>query len=328
MTRRTGVRVATALAVATAAVPLLTGCSAQLTQVMGVAADGGGNLSVQLTLDPAAQRAVNLPQQLADGTFLTFLQVDGERWFAPGSPAEVFGQETRPDGTVVLTSVHRLRAGSGDLADLKATLGAARPLQPILSSTGRYWAAPVPGSGASTATGTTGTGTTGVQPTTSGAAQAGITGLPTDVSLQSLLSADFTPARLDRNNRRVAATFTLASRGGVGEVLDPTCDTRTNRFTKTAADTALGAGLRFTYAWAMPTGILETSEGARLSRDASTATWSMPWGQCSLMELSSAGADDGRFVNGLILGGALLFLLIVFAWRSIMRRRHTGTPSD
>ncbi len=333
MTRRAGVRAALAAAAVALVAPLLTGCSARLDQVMGIAADGGGNLSVALTLDPAAQQAIDLQRQLDAGTFQQFLQVNGEKWFAPGSPAEVFRRETRPDGTVVLTSVHHLRAGTGDLADLQAALAAQRPLQPFLTATGRYWAAPSPGSG-TTSTSTTGTagGTTTVPATVTGAgeAQSGITGLPASVTLQSLLSADFTPARTDRNNRRVPATFSLASRGGVGEVLDTTCDAAANRYTKTRADKALDAGLRFTYTWAMPTTILGASESARLSADGATATWAMPFGRCDLMELSSAGADDGRFVNGLILGIALGFLLIVFAWRSLSRRRRGGgdsTPS-
>ena len=40
------------------------------------------------------------------------------------------------------------------------------------------------------------------------------------------------------------------------------------------------------------------------------------------MEISSTGADDGRFVNGLILGGTLVFLMIVFALRSLGKRRR------
>jgi len=305
---------------AVATVPLLSGCSARLSQLVAVAADGGGNLSVELRLDPEAQRAINLPAQLASGTFTQFLKAGGEDWYAPGDPTSTFRQTTESGGMVVLTSVHRLRAGTGDLTDLKSALDASRSLQPILSTTGRYWAAPKPGEAGTT---TNGTRTTATQVTGAGEPQNGITGLPTAVTLQTLLAWDFTPAHVDRSNHKVAPTFTLASRGGVGDVLDPICDAASNRYVRTRADKALGAALDFRYTWAMPTGILEMSDGAAVTPDTQSASWLMPYGECKLMELSSAGADDGRFVNGLILGGALLFLLAVFALRSLSRRRGT-----
>ena len=323
MTGRTLRRFAVASMAAVAAVPLLSGCSARLSQLAAIAGDGGGNLSVELRLDPEAQRAINLPAQLAAGTFTQFLQVGGEAWSAPGDPTSTFRQSREADGTVVLTSVHRLRAGTGDLADLKASLGASRPLQPILATTGKYWAAPKPGEAGTT---TSGTRTTATQVTGAGEPQNGITGLPTSTTLQVLLASDFTSAHVDRSGRKIAATFTLASRGGVGDVLDPICDAGSNRYVKTRADKALGAGLDFRYTWAMPTPILELSDGATVTPDNQNASWLMPYGSCRLMELSSAGADDGRFVNGLILGGALLFLLIVFALRSLSRRRRTQQP--
>jgi hypothetical protein len=307
-------------AAAVAAVPLLSGCSARLSQLAAVAADGGGNLSVELRLDPEAQRAINLPAQLSAGTFTQFLKTGGEVWSAPGDPTSTFRQTREADGTVVLTSVHRLRAGTGDLTDLKSALDTSRALQPILSATGKYWAAPKPGEAGTT---TTGTRTTATQVTGAGEPQNGITGLPPSVTLQTLLAWEFTPAHVDRSNHQVPPTFTVASRGGVGDVLDPICDAGSNRYVKTRVDRALGAGLDFRYTWAMPTGILELSEGASVTPDNQNATWTMPYGKCQLMELSSAGADDGRFVNGLILGGALLFLLIVFALRSLSRRRGT-----
>lgn len=317
-------RAAVAASVAALAVPLLAGCSARLTQLAGIAADGGGNLSVELRLDPEAQRAINLPAQLSAGTFQQFLQVGNESWTAPGDPANVFRQTTEADGTVVLTSVHRLRAGTGDLADLRATLDTKRSLQPILAATGRYWAAPRPGD-TTTTTGTTSSGTTtSAQVIGGGDPRWGITGLPVSTTLQVLLASEFAPAHVDRSNRRHAATFTLASRGGVGDVLDPICDAPSNRYTKTAADKALAAGLVFRYTWAMPTAILELSDGAAVSSNNATATWTMPYGECALMELSSVGADDGRFVNGLILGAAIGFLLIVFALRSLRHRRRAS----
>jgi hypothetical protein len=325
VTRRALLRAAVVGVAAVASVPLLSGCSARLSQLAAVAADGGGNLSVELRLDPEAQRAINLPAQLSAGTFTQFLKTGGEVWSAPGDPTSTFRQTREADGTVVLTSVHRLRAGTGDLTDLRSALDTSRSLQPILSTTGRFWAAPRPGEADTTTTnGTRTTSTT--QVTGAGEPQNGITGLPPSVTLQTLLASDFTPAHIDRSDRKMAPTFTVASRGGVGDVLDPICDAGSNRYVKTRADKALGAGLEFRYTWAMPTGILELSEGAMVTPDNQNATWAMPYGQCTLMELSSAGADDGRFVNGLILGGVLLFLLIVFALRSLARRR--GTPDS
>lgn len=324
MTRGALLRAALVGAAVVASVPLLSGCSARLSQLAAVAADGGGNLSVELRLDPEAQRAINLPAQLAAGTFTKFLKTGGEVWSAPGDPTSTFRQTREADGTVVLTSVHRLRAGTGDLTDLRSVLETSRSLQPILSTTGRYWAAPGPGEAGTTTT--NGTRTTTTQVTGAGEPQNGITGLPTAVTLQTLLALDFTSAHTDRSGNKVAPTFTVVSRGGVGDVLDPICDAASNRYVKTRADKALGAGLDLRYTWAMPTGILEMSEGATVTPDNQNATWAMPYGRCELMELSSAGADDGRFVNGLILGGALLFLLIVFALRSLARRRRTPAP--
>jgi len=321
MGRGVAARIGVAALLAVAAVPLLSGCSARLSQLAAIAADGGGNLSVELRLDPAAQRAIDLPAQLSAGTFEQFLKVGGQSWVAPGDATQVFRQSREADGTVVITSVHRLRAGTGDLTDLRAALDANRPLQPILAATGRYWAAPKPGEAG---TSTNGTRTTTTQVTGAGEPQNGITGLPTFARLQELLASDFTPAHLDRSGRKYTATFTLASRGGVGDVLDPICDAASNRYVKTRADKALGAGLDMRYTWAMPTAILELSEGATATPDNQTATWLMPYGKCNLMELSSAGADDGRFVNGIILGAALLFLVIVFALRSLARRRGTA----
>jgi hypothetical protein len=40
------------------------------------------------------------------------------------------------------------------------------------------------------------------------------------------------------------------------------------------------------------------------------------------MEVSSAGAQDGRVLNGIILGAAILFLAFVFALRVLSRRRR------
>jgi hypothetical protein len=40
------------------------------------------------------------------------------------------------------------------------------------------------------------------------------------------------------------------------------------------------------------------------------------------MEVSSAGAQDGRVVNGIILGAAILFLSLVFALRVVSKRRR------
>jgi hypothetical protein len=53
----------------------------------------------------------------------------------------------------------------------------------------------------------------------------------------------------------------------------------------------------------------------------------MPYGECLRMEISSAGAEDGRVVNGIILGAAILFLALVFSLRAVSRRRRRrGAP--
>ncbi|MBM3635222.1 MAG: hypothetical protein FJW99_08100 [Actinobacteria bacterium] len=298
------------------AVPLLSGCSARLSQFVDVGPEGGGTLSLELRLDPAAQQAIDLPRQVQEGTFERFLDVRNERWRAPGDGALAFQQRTEASGTVVLRSVRSLKAGTSQLDDLKSALGVLRPLQPILAATGRYWAAPNPGKvstqdqgGDSPATGTA----------PGGAAQAGITGLPARAPLQTLLVDEFTPQGKDRG-RSVFATFSIASRGGVSDVLNPPCNGDSRRLDFTRADRTLQGGLQFAYTWAMPSRISLYSTGGRLAGDRYVASWAMPYGQCQRMEISSAGSKDGRVVNGIILGAAVLFLGIVFALRAVSRR--------
>jgi len=309
-------------------VPALAGCSASLTQIAEVRADGGGSLTLELRLDPAAQLAIDLPQQLDQQTFRRFLEPGGERWAAPGDPYSPMAQRTEADGTVVITAERPLRAGTSDLADLRAVLAVERPIAPIVAATGRYWLAPAPGEGTTTTTTTSGrspstggtTATTTTAVAASGEVQAGLTGLPSHVPLQTLLATEFHPASIS-SGKKHAATFALASRGGVGEVLDPVCNAASGRYTTTRADRALQAGLSLVYRWGMPSRIAQHSEGASVTGGGADATWSMPYGRCSLLEVSSAGAEDGRMVNGLILGGAIGFLLIVFAARGLSRRR-------
>lgn len=313
---RSRLRGAAVLVAAAVAVPVLSGCSARLSQFIDVGPEGGGTLSLELRLDPAAQQAVNLPRQLQEGTFQRFLDVRNERWRAPGDGTLPFQQRTEADGTVVLRSVRTLKAGTSQLDDLESALGVLRPLQPILTATGRFWAAPKPAdAGKRTAGGNS--PATGTSP--GGAAQAGITGLPTRVPLQNVLVDEFTPQGKDRG-RSVYATFSIASRGGVGDVLDPPCSGASRRVDFTRADRALQAGLRFGYTWAMPSRVSLYSTGGRLSGDGYLASWAMPYGQCQRMEISSAGSEDGRVVNGIILGAAVLFLGIVFALRAVSRR--------
>lgn len=309
-------RLAAVAVAVVAAVPLLSGCSAKLSQYIDIAPDGGGTLSLELRLDPAAQQAVNLPRQLDEGTFERFLDVRNEKWRGPGDSGQAFVQRTEADGTVILRTARRLRAGTSQLDDLESALGVLRPLQPILTATGKYWAAPNPGANVTTTSGTPRSGTA-----PGGDAEAGITGLPTRVPLQTLMVDEFTEARTERG-RKLQATFAIAARGGVGELLDPPCNSESRRVQFTRADRALQKGVTFTYRWGMPSTISLYSLGGRLSENGTAASWSMPYGECLRMEVSSAGAEDGRFVNGLILGAAILFLAFVFALRGVSRRRN------
>lgn len=320
-------RVLALVGVVALAVPLLSGCSARLSQFIDVGPEGGGTLSLELRLDPAAQQAIDLPRQLQEGTFERFLDVRNEKWRAPGDGAVAFQQRTEANGTVVLRSVRRLKAGTSQLDDLESALGVLRPLQPILAATGRYWAAPNPGDTAAQS-GNGDSPATGTAP--GGAAQAGITGLPARVPLQTLLVDEFTPQGKDRG-RSVFATFSIASRGGVGDVLDPPCNGASKRVDFTRADRALQGGLQFAYTWAMPSRISLYSTGGRLAGDRYVASWAMPYGECQRMEISSAGSEDGRVVNGIILGAAVLFLGIVFALRAVSRRsrlRREGSGDE
>lgn len=321
-------------AAAIAALPLLAGCGATLSQYVDVRPGGGGALTLELRLDQRAQQDIDLERQTREGTFERFLDAGKERWRAPDEgnarvrafvAASGVGLDcglqgpirrcSRPDGSVVMWSTRPLDARAAGLGDLRTALDVQRPVEPILSATGRYWAAPVPGG----TDATTSTRPSSTAAPAGGDPQWGITGLPKSVPLQSLLSLEFTPAK-ENPKGPLAATFALASRGGIGDVLGPICDTRKGRYEKTRADRDLIRGLDFRYVWGMPSAIARNSAGATLSADRRDATWTVPYGQCPLVEISSAGAEDGRFVNGLILGGALVFLLIVFGWRAISRR--------
>lgn len=312
------------------ALPALAGCSARLTQIADIRPDGGGSLTLELRLDPAAQEAIDLPRQMADQTFRQFLESGGETWAAPGDPYSPMAQRTETDGTVVITAERPLRAGMSDLAELRAILAVERPISQIVAATGRYWLAPALGEGVSTSTRSVSTGTTTTTTTTAtlptGEVQAGLTGLPARVPLQTILATEFQPAATGSGTQR-GATFAVASRGGVGEVLDPVCNQTSGRYAPTRADRALYTGLSLVYRWGMPSRIAQHSEGASISSQGADATWSMPYGKCSLMEVSSAGSEDEQVVNGLILGGALGFLLIVFAVRAVSRRRPTRRDS-
>ena len=200
-----------------------------------------------------------------------------------------------------------------------------RPLQPILTATGRYWAAPKPADAGQRNGATSNAPSSGTSP--GGSAQAGITGLPTRLPLQSVLVDEFTPQGQERG-RRVYATFSIASRGGVGDVLDPPCNGASPRVEFTRADRALQRGLRFAYTWAMPARILLHSPSGRLSGGNYVASWAMPYGECQRMDISSAGAEDGRVVNGIILGAAVIFLGLVFALRAVSRRSRRRRQAD
>ena len=267
MRTRSIVAVGAALAVA---VPVMSGCSARVSQFIDISQDGGGTLLMEMRLDPAAQRALNLPRQLQEGTFERFLDVRTERWRAPGASGGPFSQRTEADGTVVMRSVRRLKAGTSQLDDLNSALGVLRPIEPILSATGRYWAAPNPGDSPTT---TSTTPESGNAP--GGEAPQGITGLPLRVPLQEMLVDDFTAAYRDRG-RSLAPTFSIASRGGVGDVLDPPCNAGSRRVDFTTADLALQKGLQFRYAWAMPARIAQYSVDGKISRDRYVASWAMP----------------------------------------------------
>ena len=132
MRRRTSRgRIVALVAAVAVAVPVLSGCSARLSQFIDVGPEGGGTLSLELRLDPAAQQAIDLPRQLQEGTFEKFLDVRNERWRAPGDGALPFQQRTEANGTVVLRSVRTLKAGTSQLDDLESALGVLRPLQPM-----------------------------------------------------------------------------------------------------------------------------------------------------------------------------------------------------
>jgi hypothetical protein len=316
------------LAAAVAALAL-GGCQAELIQGVQVNERGTGELTLTLRLDPDAQTAINLDRQLQDETFLEFLRPDLEGWSAPDGSGRVIGDRTEADGTRVFETRRSILSSPDDLRDI---LSEDRPIAPIVEATGGLYQLPPPAedAGETTATAPATAPLTALPPavTTTPAPRARVApqSVLTDLSaiapLQEVLVLRFEAAQTGPD--RAPATFRIATRGGVGEIGDATCSSLASR-PPTIADRQLQDGLTLRYRYRMPSPVESASDGAERTRG--QVAWSMPYGRCDLLEASSAGASSTAAVNGLILGGALGFILIVLGLRALSkRRRRRRTP--
>lgn len=292
-----------------AVVALGSGCQAELLQEVVLDERGTGRLTLTLRLDRDAQAQINLDRQLAQGTFLEFLRPDLPGWEAPDGSAGVISDRTEGDGVRVLET---RRAILSTPDDLRRVLDVRRRIEQIVSATGVYQVAP-PEPDEEDATTTAGTTVAG--PPRPARSDSTLTDLPAAAPLQNVLVMRFDPAGPEPGQ---PATYRLAVRGGVGEIADATCSPTANP-SPTTADEALAAGLELRYRYGFPVDVESASEGAETA--GRTAAWRMPYGQCDLIEASSAGADSSAAVNGLILGAALAFIILVLGLRILSRRR-------
>jgi hypothetical protein len=112
--------------------------------------------------------------------------------------------------------------------------------------------------------------------------------------------------------------YSLFAQGGVGDVPDPTC-----AGDRGAQASGQGALLRDGFRFGLPTPPADTS-GQVTSQG--LAVWDdVPFGDCPRITASSSGGtgSDTIAVNGLILGGLALFILLVLGLRAFRRR---GAP--
>ncbi|MGI9540197.1 MAG: hypothetical protein ACR2N6_08615 [Miltoncostaeaceae bacterium] len=114
--------------------------------------------------------------------------------------------------------------------------------------------------------------------------------------------------------------FNLFGRGGVGQISGATC----------SGDSVVGfaSTLRnstvITYRVALPGGPGETNADDTPS---GTNVWNVRFGDCPALTAEAGGGGSSTLVNGIILGLLVAFLAMVFAIRTIRRRRRTrGVP--
>ena len=298
-----------------------TRCPAPHEKTQPIHNRGTGDLTLTLRLDQDAQAAINIDEQLRRETFLEFLRPDLAGWSAPGEAGKVFSDRTDADGTRVFETTRTILSTPDDV---KEVLGRERPIDQIVQATGVYALGPTDGTdtGGSTSTGGT---LTALPPVTATGTAAGpgatLTDLPATVPLQSVLVMRFQPQAGPPD--RKPATFTFGIRGGVGEVGDATCGASRGA-QPTTADLSLRRSLGLDYQYTLPVPAESASDGA--TRSGNRVAWDMNYGTCDLMEASSAGASSSAAVNGLILGGAVGFILIVLGLRILSRRRNRRTP--
>ncbi|MDX6645959.1 MAG: hypothetical protein QOK40_1686 [Miltoncostaeaceae bacterium] len=116
------------------------------------------------------------------------------------------------------------------------------------------------------------------------------------------------------------STFNLLGRAGVGSLEKAPCSG--SRLDARGGPDALlrGGGLSFDYRFTLPDGPGSTNANTVL--DDRTAQWVFKYGDCPLIRARSGTSSSSAPVNGIILAGAALVLLVALSLRGLRRRRQ------
>ena len=111
--------------------------------------------------------------------------------------------------------------------------------------------------------------------------------------------------------------FNLFARGGVGDIGQETCSGNSI----TGYGHSLREALALQYRFSLPGGPGSTNADKTPAGD---NLWTARYGDCPPLQASSGGGSSSTLVNGLILAGLAGLLLVVFALRTVRRRRQRG----
>jgi hypothetical protein len=115
-------------------------------------------------------------------------------------------------------------------------------------------------------------------------------------------------------------SFNLLGRAGVGDLDRAPCSG--SRLTARGGPDAVlrDDGLRFDYRFTLPDG--PGSTNANTVIDDRTAQWTFAYGDCPLIRARSGTSSSSAPINGIILAGAALVVLVALSLRVLRRRRR------
>jgi hypothetical protein len=115
-------------------------------------------------------------------------------------------------------------------------------------------------------------------------------------------------------------SFSLVGRAGVGSLEKAPCS-GSSLDSRGGPDALLrGGGLRFDYRFTLPDGPGSTNANEVI--DDRTAQWLFRYGDCPLIRARSGGSSSSAPINGIILAGAALVVLVALGLRALRRRRY------